>query len=69
MKWIETVRAIAETIEAGRERQAPVPAGWDPYEVWLHRVHAPRAARERRAGRGPAPDDPGQRADVLATCT
>lgn len=50
MNWIETVRAIASTIESQRAESPPgdTPAGWDPYEVWLHRVHAPREARLRR---------------------
>ena len=53
MKWIETVRTIAATRESerGAAPPDPVPAGWDPYDVWLNRVHAPRAARVRRAQR------------------
>ncbi len=35
-------------------RQTPdQPAGWSPYEVWLTRVHEPRAGRE-----GPAASEP-----------
>jgi uncharacterized membrane protein len=51
MKWIETVRNIAATIDAERAAQPPAPAsaGWDPYEVWLNRVQAPREARRRPA--------------------
>ena len=53
MKWIETVRSIAATLDAerGAATPDPAPAGWDPYEVWLNRVHAPRAARGQQAQR------------------
>ena len=53
MKWLETVRTIAATREAqrGATLPDPAPAGWDPYDVWLNRVHAPREARRPQAQR------------------
>lgn len=50
MKWNETVRTIAAMLEAERgHRNLAAPAGWDPYDVWLNRIHAPRAARAQQA--------------------
>ena len=50
MKWNETVRTIAATLEAERgQTTLAAPAGWDPYDVWLSRIHAPRAVRAQQA--------------------
>ena len=51
--WMSRARAVrvvpGVTNELEPEVQLPVraePAGWDPYDVWLHRIHRPR---ERQA--------------------
>jgi hypothetical protein len=52
------VRAVASEHDptAPAADDLPVPAagdklpGWDPYDVWLHRIRAPRQRREETEG-------------------
>jgi hypothetical protein len=39
--------ALAESLPVDETRRTDVTAGWDPYQVWLTRVKAPREARDQ----------------------
>jgi hypothetical protein len=52
--WVSRARAVGVATVLGVDEPTPespeatpeeVPA-WDPFEVWLHRIHRPRQRRE-----------------------
>ncbi|MFO1394092.1 MAG: hypothetical protein U1F09_10060 [Steroidobacteraceae bacterium] len=47
MKWMDTLRDIAVAMERDRPGDSAnqTQAGWDPYDVWLTRIHRPQIAR------------------------
>ncbi|MFO1407820.1 MAG: hypothetical protein U1F08_09855 [Steroidobacteraceae bacterium] len=47
MKWMDTLHDIAQAmdLEPADHRPAESPVAWDPYDVWLTRIHRPRMAR------------------------
>lgn len=50
--WMGRARAVRVVPAVSQERQPELrspmraaPAAWDPFEVWLHRIHRPRLRR------------------------
>lgn len=55
--WMRRVRAVASEQEPAEPATDDSPAtgpgdelpGWDPYDVWLHRIRVPRQRRDDAA--------------------